>query len=101
MRNCAGQGSVQVPTMSQQIGRTKFLLGGLTKNHVEFDLACSPVPVVPGARIEGLSAQSRFEPQPTQNLHGVPADLNSGAKPDELRSLLAHRDIDPYPPQRR
>src|SRR6266496_644524 len=61
-RNCAGQGGVQVSTMSQQIGRAKLPLGGLTENHVEFDFACSPVPVVPGAWVEGLSAQSRFEP---------------------------------------
>jgi len=85
--------------MSPQIGRAKLLFGALTENHVEFDSARSPVPVVPGAGIEGLCAQSRFEPQPTQNLHGVAADLNSGAEPDELRSLLVHRDIDAYPPE--
>src|SRR6266446_1493709 len=101
VRNGAGQLGVQVSTMSEQIRRTKFLFGGLTENHVEFDFARSPVPVVPGARVEGLFAQSRFEPQPTQNLHGVAADLNSGAEPDELRSLLVHRDIDTYPPEGR
>src|SRR5258708_29463843 len=58
-RKYAGQGGVQVPTMSQQIGRAKLAFGALTENHVEFDFACSPVPVVPGARVEGLFAQSR------------------------------------------
>src|SRR3981081_3581403 len=75
VRNGAGQGGVQVSTMSQQIGCAKLTFGALTENHVEFDFACSPVPVVPGARVEGLSAQSRFEPQPTQNLHRVAAVL--------------------------
>jgi hypothetical protein len=84
--------------MGEQIWRAKFLFGALTENHVEFDFACSRVPVVPGTRVEGLFAQSRFEPKPTQNLHGVAANLNSGPKPDELRSLLVHRDIDTYPP---
>jgi hypothetical protein len=87
--------------MGQQIWRAKFLFGALAENHVEFDFACSRVPVVPGTRVEGLFAQSRFEPKPTQNLHGVAANLNSGPKPDELRSLLVHRDIDTYPPQGR
>jgi hypothetical protein len=87
--------------MGEQIWRAKLTFGALTKNHVEFDFAGSPVPVVPGARVEGLTAQSRFQPQPAQNLHGVAADLNSGAEPDELRSLLVHRDIDTYPPQGR
>jgi hypothetical protein len=98
VRNYAGQRGVQVSAMGEQIGRAKFLFGALAENHVEFDFACSPVPVVPGARVEGLFAQSGFEPQPTQNLHGVAADLNSGPKPDELRSLLVHRDIDTCPP---
>src|SRR5712672_1230209 len=98
VRNDAGQRGVQVSTMGEQIWRAKFPFGALTENHVEFDFARSPVPVVPGARVEGLFAQSRFEPKPAQNLHGVAADLNSGPKPDELRSLLVHRDIDTYPP---
>ena len=101
VRNYAGQGGVQVPTMGKQIGRAKFLFGALAENHIEFDFACSPVPVVPGAWVEGLFAQSRFEPQPSQNLHGIAADLNSGAEPDELRSLLVHRDIDTHPPEDR
>src|SRR5436190_8766286 len=50
VRNYAGQGGVQVSTMGKQIGRAKFLFGALTENHVEFDFAGSPVPVVPGAR---------------------------------------------------
>ncbi len=101
VRNCAGQRGMQVSTMGEQIWRAKLAFGALTENHVEFDFARSPVPVVPGARVEGLFAQSRFEPQPTQNLHGVAADLNSGAKPDESRRLLVHRDIDTHPPQGR
>src|SRR5260370_2895305 len=98
VRNDAGQRGVQVSTMGEQIWRAKFLFGALTENHVEFDFACSRVPVVPGTRVEGLFAQSRFEPKPTQNLHGVPANLNSGPNPDELRTLLVHRDIHPSPP---
>src|SRR5260370_31359210 len=99
--NYAGQRGVQVATMGEQIWRAKFLFGALTENLVEFDFACSPVPVVPGARVEGLFAQSRFEPKPTQNLHGVAADLDSGPTPDELRGLLVHRAIDTYTPQGR
>src|SRR5467141_3856477 len=95
VRNDAGQRGVQVSTMGEQIWRAKFLFGALTENHVEFDFACSPVPVVPGARVEGLFAQSRFEPQPTQNLHGVAADLNSGAQPQGCRgSEAAHAGAD-------
>src|ERR1700682_2090784 len=87
--------------MSQQIGRGEPSFGALTENNVEFGFAGSPVPVVPRARVEGLFAQSRFEPEPPQNLHGVAADLNSGAEPDELRSLLVHGDINADPPQGR
>src|ERR1700719_3160018 len=57
-RYCAGQGGVQVSAMSQQIGRAELAFGALAKNHVEFDFAGSPVPVVPRARVEGLFAQS-------------------------------------------
>src|SRR5258708_31473721 len=69
VRNCVGQRGVQVSTMSQQIRAAKLAFGALTENHVGFVFARSPVPVVPAARVEGLFAQSRFEPKPTQNLH--------------------------------
>ncbi len=86
--------------MRQQIGRAEFLFGALAKNHVEFDFAGAPVAVVPGARVEGLRAQSRFQSQPAQHLHGIAADLDAGANPRELRRLLVDGDIDAHPPQR-
>jgi hypothetical protein len=86
--------------MSQQIRRAKFLFGYLAENHVEFDFAGAPIPVVPGARVKGLLAQSRFESKLAQNLHGVAANLNSSAEPAELRGLLVHRDVDTDAPQR-
>ena len=61
---------MQIAAMCQQIGRTEFLLGAFAENHVEFDFAGTPIPVVPGARIEGLRAQFCLEPEPAQHLHG-------------------------------
>ena len=87
--------------MRQQIGRAELLLGALAKDHVEFDFAGAPVAVVPGARIERLRAQPRFQPQPAQHLHGVAADLDAGADPRELRRLFVDGDVDADPPQRR
>jgi hypothetical protein len=92
---------VQVDAVRQQIGRAEFPFGVLAKNHVEFDFAGAPVAVVPGARIERLRAQSRFQPQATQHLHGVAADLDAGANPRELRRLFIDGDVDTHPPQRR
>src|SRR5260370_522128 len=99
VRNDAGQRGVQVSTMGDQICPAKFLFGALTKNHVEFAFACSRVLFVPGAGEEGLVPQSRFDPNPTQTLQGVAANLNSAPNPDKLRSLLVPRDIDSSPPQ--
>ena len=91
---------VQIAAMSQQIGRSEHALGAFAENHVELDFAGSPVPVVPGARIEGLRAQSLLEPKLAQNLHGVAADLNAGANPGELRRLLVHHDVEAQAPER-
>lgn len=99
--NSAGQSGMQIAPMSQQIGGAKFPFRYLAENHVEFDFAGSPIPIVPGAWIEGLLAQSRLESNLTQNLHGIAADLNSRTKSCELRGLLIHRDVDAHPPQRR
>ncbi len=93
--------SVQVAAMGEQIGRTEPLLGGFAENHVELHVARSPVPVVPGARVERLCSQSFFESELAQDLHGIAADLDSRTDPRELRGLLVHRDIDADPPQRR
>ncbi len=56
--NGARQRGVQIATMRQQIRRAEFLFGGFAENHVEFDFAGSPIPVVPGARVKRLLAQS-------------------------------------------
>ena len=92
---------MQVAAMGQQIGRAEFLLGALAEDHVELDFAGTPVPVVPGARIERLRAQLCLEPEPAQHLHGIAADLDAGAEPGELARLLIHGDVDADPPQRR
>ena len=99
--NGAGERRMKIAAMRQKIGRAKFLFGALAENHVELDFAGAPVAVVPGARVERLRAQSRFQSQPAQHLHGVAADLDAGAQPRELGRLFIDGDVDAYPPQRR
>src|SRR3979411_3107431 len=57
--NRTGESRVQVATVSQQIRRAELLFGALAENHVEFDFAGSPIPVVPGARVERSWPQPR------------------------------------------
>jgi hypothetical protein len=78
IRNGTGERRMKIPAVRQKIGRAKLLLGALAENHVELDLAGAPIAVVPGARIERLRAQPRFQPEPAQHLHGVAADLDAG-----------------------
>ncbi len=99
--NGAGERRMQVAAMRQQIRRAELLLGALAKNHVELDFAGAPVAVVPGARIERLRAQARFQSEAAQHLHGVAADLDAGAEPRELRRLFVDGDVDADLPQRR
>ena len=91
-RDDACQRFVKVAAMGQQIRRAVLRLGRGAEHHVEQDLAGLPVPVVPRARIEGLGAQHRFQPQAAQHMHGVAADLDAGAQPRELPRLLVDGD---------
>src|SRR5579863_9551962 len=82
---------MQIAAMRQKIRGAKLLFGCLTEDHVEFNLAGAPVPVVPRTRIKCLGPESGFEAQLPQHLHRVAADLNSRSEPRELWRLLIHR----------
>ena len=97
----ARQRRMQVAAMRQQIGRTEFLFGALAEDHVELDFTGAPVAVVPGARIERLSAKPLLQPQPAQHLHGIAANLDAGTEPRELRRLLVDGDVDARALERR
>ena len=51
-RHGAGERGVQIAAMGEQIGRAELALGAFTEDHVELDVAGSPVPVVPGTGIK-------------------------------------------------
>ena len=99
--NGARERRMQVSAMRQQIRRAKLPFGGFAEDHVELDVAGAPIAVVPGTRIEGLLAHFSFKPEFAQNLHGVAADLDSGAQSRKLRGLLVDRYLDADPPERR
>src|SRR5437868_6446443 len=94
IRNGAGERRMKIAAMREQIGRAKLLFGALAKNHIEFDFTGAPIAVVPGARVERLRAQPRFQSQPAQHLHGITADLDAGPDPRELRGLFVDGDVD-------
>ena len=96
----AGERRVKIAAMREQVGRAEFLFGALAEDHVELDVATLPVPVVPGARVERPATHALLQPQLAQHLHGVAADLDSGAQPRELLRLLIDRDRDADPAQR-
>ena len=94
----ARQRRVKIAAVRQKVRSAVAFFGGLAEDHVEANLAGVEVLVVPGAWIKRRRAQDRLKAEVAQNLHGVTADLDSGAEAREAPGLLVDRNFNADPP---
>src|SRR6516162_1324990 len=77
-----------------------MLLGGFAEDHVEANLACIKVSVIPGPGIEGGRPQIRLKSEGAQDFHRITANLDACPDTSEARGLLVDGNVNTNPPQR-
>ncbi len=98
-RHGGEEGRVQIAAVHQEIGRAVPLLRLGAEGQLGQVLAGVPHAGSPRARLEGLPAQLRLEPERAQHAHGVRAHLDAGADALELLGLLVDPHVGALPRQ--
>ena len=100
LRHDARQSCVEIAAVRQQVRCAITLLGAFAEDHVEANLSCVKISVIPRSGIEGGRAQTLLKSKGAQDFHRITTDLDACPDTRKAPGLLVDGDVNTDPPKR-